>query len=250
MNNNFDYPGQPKRSGGKSSPLDLVWNVLSGVTLLVTLCLVGYFVSLFMNPYSGLNPLPPPTSLPTPVPPTSTPLSLPPTWTPTVTVEPTATPTPRPTFTLEPSATIFTLASATSLFTPTRTPRPTGVPFTAKIDYYDSTVFRPDTNCGVMLIAGQTLDGGNNPMTGLIITLGGSVPGKVFNPPLTTLSGLERAYGPSGFEFNPGIQPVASSNSLWVQLSNQAGSALSNQVFLTTYNDCKRNLIYVRFQQK
>jgi hypothetical protein len=251
MNNNFDDPGKPRRSAGKNSSSDLIWNVLTGVMLLGTLCLVGVFASLLTDPHSQLNPFPPPTATPTPIPLTSTPLSLAATWTPTVTIEPTITNTPRPTFTLEPSATLFTLASPTSALTPTKTAKPTGVPYTAKIEYYDSTTFRPDTSCDVMLVAGQTLDSGNNPVTGLIITLGGSVPGKVFNPPLTTLAGIAKDYGPSGFEFNPGIAPVASNNSLWVQLSVQGGAALSNQIFLTTFKDCKKNnLIYIRFQQK
>jgi hypothetical protein len=101
-----------------------------------------------------------------------------------------------------------------------------------------------------MLVAGQSLDSGNNPVIGLIVKLGGSVPGKVFNPPNTALTGIVTAYGPSGFEFNPGMQPVATTNSLWVQLFDQASSPLSNQVFLPTFKDCKKNLIFIRFQQK
>jgi len=34
-----------------------------------------------------------------------------------------------------------------------------------------------------------------------VIKLGGSVPGKVFNPPEVKLAGIATAYGPSGFEF-------------------------------------------------
>jgi len=250
MDNNLDNPGRSQEPGPKSSSPDTIWNAMTIVMLLGTLCLDGYFTSLLMNPYSFLNPLPPNTPTFTPIPPTWTPIGLPATWTPTLTVEPTMTNTPRPTYTLEPSATIFTLATATSLLPPSKTAKPTGVPYASTINYYDSTTFRPDTSCNVMLVAGQTLDGGNNPVTGLIVKMGGSLPGKVFNPPSLVLTGTSTAYGPSGFEFNPGLAPVATNKSVWVQLFDQSGSPISTQVFLTTYTDCKKNLIFVRFQQK
>lgn len=249
MANNFDLPGQ-RASGRKQSSPDLIWNVLTVAVLVGTLCIAGFFASLILNPYSALNPFPPATPLPTLVPPTWTPIGLPATWTPTLTVEPTLTDTPHPTFTLEPSATLFSLATATLAVPPTKTPKPTGVPYTFTTNYYDSTTFRPDTSCSMMLVAGQTLDAGNNPVTGLIVKMGGSLPGKVFNPPSLVLTGTSTAYGPSGFEFNPGVAPVATTKALWVQLFDQSGSPISTQVFLTTYTDCKKNLIFIRFQQK
>lgn len=101
-----------------------------------------------------------------------------------------------------------------------------------------------------MYIVGQVFDTNRNPMHGLQVHLGGSVPGKVFNPPLTTLSGLATTFGPSGFEFDLNVQPVASTKTLWVQLYDEAGAPLSEQIFLATFNDCKKNLIFVHFQQK
>lgn len=249
MNNSFDNLGQQPPRKKKSSP-DMTWNILTIVMLVSTLCMVGFFYSLFTDPYSALNPFPPNTLVPTPIPPTWTPLGFDSTWTPTVTIEPTISNTPRPTITIEPSNTAVSLASPTSALSPTRTPKPTGVPYVATTTYYDSTTFRPDTNCGMMLIAGQVLDSGNNPVIGLIVKIGGSLPGKVFNPPDVKLTGIATAYGPSGFEFNPGIAPVATTKSLWVQLYDQGSAPLSEQIFLTTYNDCKKNLIFIRFQQK
>ena len=71
---------------------DSLWNVLSSLVVLATVCLVGYFLILFSNPQVAMNPYPPPTMpvlvvLPTS---TATPLSLPPTW--TSTPRPTETP--------------------------------------------------------------------------------------------------------------------------------------------------------------
>jgi len=101
-----------------------------------------------------------------------------------------------------------------------------------------------------MYVAGKALGTNNNPITGLQVSLGGSVPGKVFVPPLTTLTGISPIYGPSGFEFDLRVAPVASSKGLWVQLFDQSGTPLSEQVQLKTYTDCKKNLINVSFQQK
>jgi hypothetical protein len=64
------------------------------------------------------------------------------------------------------------------------------------------------------------------------------------------LTGIATAYGPSGFEFNLGVKPVASKDSLWVQLFDLSGAPLTDQVLLTTYTECDKNLIFVRFQKK
>jgi len=217
MNNNLNSPGQSKTRRGKNSGSDAIWNVLTIVMLLGSACLVLYFVNIIQHPASPLNPLPPPTDLPT--------------------------------FTLEPSATVYTLATATSILTPTKTVKPTGVPFTATISYLDSSVFL-GKSCDSLLVGGQVQDAGNNPVVGMIVKLGGGVPGKIYNAPDVKLTGIAPAYGPSGFEFNLGIAPVASNNTLWIQLYDQVGSPLSSQVFLQTFKDCKKNVIDVRFQQK
>lgn len=247
----------PKASSPKkkASP-DLTWNVLTVVMVVMTLCACGFFFSVLMNPYSMLNPFPPSTLVPPPPTATMTPLGYEPTWTPTPSVEPTETATRRPTFTPVPSLTPYKLTTATLTFTPTvtvvasRTPRPTGVPYTVTVSWEDSTKYRPDTSCSSMYVAGKALDAKNNPVTGLQVKLGGSVPGKTFMPALTTLTGISPVYGPSGFEFDLRVGPVASSKGLWVQLFDQSGAPLSEQTQLKTYSDCKKNLILVNFQQK
>lgn len=249
MNNKIGNSGRQTRR--KKSSSDSAWNVLTVMMLIGTLLACGYFYSLFSNPYSALNPFPPNTPTLTPIPPTWTPLGFEATWTPTLTLVPSPSFTPRPTYTLEATNTPFSLASATSIFTETKTPKPTGAPYIATITYYESSAtFRPDTDCGVMLVAGRVIDSKNTPVISLIVKLGGSLPGKVFIPPIQTLAGIATGYGPSGFEFNPEVAPVSTSNSLWVQLFDQNSTALSNQIFVTTYNDCKKNLIFVQFQQK
>jgi hypothetical protein len=248
---------KPKAPGPKkkASP-DLTWNMLTLVMVLMTLCVCGFFVSILQNPYSMLNPFPPNTLIPPPPTATMTPRGYEPTWTPTPSVEPTETPTRRPTYTPVPSFTPFSLTTATPTFTPSltvvasNTPRPTGVPYTVTVSWEESTKWRPDTSCASMFVAGKALDSKNSPVTGLQVKLGGSIPGKTFVPALTTLTGISPIYGPSGFEFDLRVAPVASSKGLWVQLFNQSGAPISEQYPLKTYSDCKQNLILVVFKQK
>jgi hypothetical protein len=101
-----------------------------------------------------------------------------------------------------------------------------------------------------MYVAGQALDAKNKPVIGLFVKLGGNIPGKTFFPPLTTLTGIDKIYGQSGFEFDLKVAPVSSSQGLWVQLVDQSDAPLSEQYKFATYADCKKNLILIRFQQK
>lgn len=252
--NDTPHASAPAKKKKKKTSRDALWNVLTVVMLVMTLCSCIFLLSIFNNPYSAFNPLQPPTPIPPSLTPTWTPIRFDPTWTPEPTRPPRATNTPRPTITLEPTFTPFRLAtatppaSATPVVSPTRTPKPTGLPYGVTVNAVESTTYRADTSCATMYVAGQALDAKNNPAMGLIVKLGGSVPGKSFNE--TTLTGIAVAYGQGGFEFELGVQPVASKNTLWIQLFDQANAPMSEQIYLTTYAECNRNLIYVRFTQK
>lgn len=239
-----------KKPRGKKRNSDGLFNILTVVFILATIGVCGLVFSIFNNPYTAMNPFPPATPTITP---TITPLMPPPTWTPKPSPIPTETNTPRPTFTIEPTNTPFVLVTpdtVTPTLSPTRTVRPTGVPYGNTVQFFDSTTFRPETSCGDFLVAGQSLDSKNNPVIGLIVKLGGNLPGKSFSPVLTTLTGIVPAYGPSGFEFALGVPPVASNKTIWVQLFDQSGAPLSEQIYLTTSGDCDKNLILVRFKQR
>lgn len=107
-----------------------IWDILTGITLLGVLCLLGVFGMIIINPASAFNPFRPagPALAPTIVLPTATDTptpGLPPTWTPTPSPEFTDTPEAAPvvaTSTLMPTNTVVVLPT----FTPSRTPR-TGV---------------------------------------------------------------------------------------------------------------------------
>ncbi len=237
----FDLHDRPQR---RSSPPFSLWDTLSVVVLLATFGIGGYFLLIFVNPTTPLNPLPPlpPISIPTA---TVTPLGLPPTWTPTP-ISGTDTPTLVPTITLLPSPTPF------SLIPPTATPSPTATPkaaFSATVNAIESILIPhlAEKGCNWQGVAGTVDDANNSPIIGMVVRLVGTLNGRPVN--MTTVSGVAPDYGKSGWELALGTTPLSSEKTLYVQLLDQAGLPLSDNVYLTTYNDCKKNLILVRFKK-
>ena len=104
-----------------------LWDVLSILGLISTLCIGAIVLMVFVNPNSGLNPFPPFTAIPTVAIPTSTPtlLQLPPTW--TLTPEINEAATLAPTQTPFPTNTSFVLPTYTPSNTVTNTPTDTPV---------------------------------------------------------------------------------------------------------------------------
>ncbi|MBL8090350.1 MAG: hypothetical protein KF758_08615 [Anaerolineales bacterium] len=235
----YDFDEKPK------SRLD-IWDMLSILTLLMTLCIGGYFVAIYLSPNAVFNPLSPERAfagqLPTA---TITPIQLLPTWTPT---QPVVTETPTltlvPTFTLEPTVTVV------SLITPSDTPPPTATPkapFNATVTYIDSTIIHNEAACNWQGVAGTVIDSNNADMIGITVRLSGFYNGKTQNQ--LTVSGIAPAYGKSGFEFFLGTVPISSDGLLSIQILDQAGLPLSSIIELDTFSDCSKNLVLVKFKK-
>ena len=246
----------PSSSSKKPGSRDNLWNLLTVLLLVMTLCSCIYFVTLISNPASSLNPFPPNTQIPPPPTATWTPIGFAPTWTPTVTLPPTDTSTPRPTFTMESSPTTYKLMTSTPFQSPTmtstvtRTAKPTGAPYSMTSRLQDRTTYKPGSDCSSMYVAGRVLDSTNADVRpGWKIKVGGGLHGKSL-PLLLTLVGLDKVYGPSGFEIPLGVAPAASTGTIWVQLFDLSDAPLSEQYKLNSSADCKQNLIFVLFQQK
>ncbi len=243
MDDDFDFDGtQSRRSTG---PMQ-VWDILSILVLILVVCLAGYFAMIFVNPASSLNILPPGGGLFGNPPPTFTvtPLQLQPTWTASPTIEVTPSETPRPTITPVPTNTSF------SLVPPTKTPKPSPTPkapFSASVTTVESTVIHPDLACNWAGIGGTVVDANNSPVIGTVVVLRGTLNGSTMEQ--QTVSGINKEYGPSGFEFVLGNAPVASNKTLFVQLVDQQNIPLSDPVQITTYTECNKNLVMVRFKK-
>ena len=90
-------------------------------------------------------------------------------------------------------------------------------------------------------------DQNGSPIVGIVVHLEGTLDGKKVE--MTTVSGINPEYGKSGFEFVLGDTLVNSRDTLYVQLLDQAGLPLSDKVYIDTFNDCKKNLVLVRFNK-
>ena len=239
---NFDKP--PERS---LLPALQTWDILSIIVLIVTACIGMYFLLVFLIPNTPINPLSPMNAArnftPTP---SVTPRGLEPTWTPSATPYIPPTDTPLPTFTP-----VFTPTSF-SLVPPTKTPKPTATPkspYSVTVDYIASSKYHPEFACGWMGVAGIVLDVNNAHVNGLQLLLLGTLEGKSINN--FSISGmLPLLYGASGFEFDLGRAPVDSRGTLYLQLRDQGGGVqLSENVYLNTYSDCSKNMVFVRFKK-
>ena len=243
MSDDFNFDGKPAapRAGGMQT-----WDLLSILMLILTVCLVGFFAWIFINPDSSLNPLPfggfgpkGPTA-------TVTPLQLEPTWTASPTLELTPSSTPRPTFTP------FFTSTPVSLVPPTRTPRPPTptrtprLPFSATTSQVESTIIHPDLLCNWAGIGGTVVDANNSPIVGQVIVLRGTLNGSTIEQ--QTVSGINKEYGQSGFEFVLGNAPIASTT-LIIQLVDLNNIPLSPAISITTSSDCTKNLVLVRFKR-
>lgn len=224
----------------------LIWNILSILTGLLILGLLAFFAIIFIDPFSRLNPFPPvplPTLMTFPTS-TDTPLPSPTTNTVEETLPPTATSTQAATWTPIPSFTPFQLWTSTA---PTETLNFSGMSYQVTIDYVDSTYYHPEVGCNWMGVAGQAVDINNAPVLYLAVHISGTLGGKFID--YTGATGTASNYGRSGFEFYLGDKPLASTNSLTIQLTDQQSLPLTDPIKLTTYNDCSRNLVLIRFKQ-
>lgn len=238
---NFDGP-KPKRSGSGIR----FWDFLSIIVLLITVCVGVYFLLIFSDPDSALNPLKPVEAQVFPTP-TITPLQLEPTWTPTPTIVFTPTATLRPSITPPLTDTPANFAPPTNTATETATPE---TPFSASSVNAIESIIIPhllDSGCNWLGVGGTVDDQNSSPIIGIVVRLSGRLNDEPVE--LTTVSGISPEYGKSGFEFVLGDTPIASNDKLSVQLLDQAGLPLSGKVFIDTYEDCKKNLILVRFKK-
>ncbi|MFU8826763.1 MAG: hypothetical protein ACNA70_04645 [Brevefilum sp.] len=150
----------------------------------------------------------------------------------------TSTPTLTPTF-------------APEILPPTITPSPTRalLPYIliGEPEYMSSALIRPSLGCDWLIIAGQVWNLQDAPVRGLSLHLFGALDGYTIDR--FSLTGSAPDYGQSGYEFQLENLSVDSQDTLFIQLFDADGNALSNPYGLETFNDCQKNLILVNFKQ-
>ncbi|HNM38390.1 MAG TPA: hypothetical protein PKI33_15075, partial [Anaerolineales bacterium] len=128
--------------------------------------------------------------------------------------------------------------------TATKTPK---APFSATVTYIDSTIIHPEAACNWQGVAGTIIDANNADMLGIAVRLTGFYNGKSKNE--LTVSGIAPAYGKSGFELFLSAVPIDSDNLLTIQILDQAGLPLSDNIPIKTYADCTKNMVLVKFKK-
>ena len=186
-----------------------LFNILTGLVLVATVCLLAFYTLVGLNVY---NPFPPPTLVPVAQLPTGTPTpdapTAVPTWTPTptptVTPTPEATNTPRPTLTPSPFPTFPPTATPPPTVTPT--PRVTRAPwpFTCEVEYRNPLLTYGHAWTGV---AGHVQDLDGNPLPGYYAQVKGPVNGTVragvdprINAIYTNDAAWEQSQNPSAYQ--------------------------------------------------
>ncbi|NJD57851.1 MAG: hypothetical protein C3F13_07625 [Anaerolineales bacterium] len=237
-------PAPAKRSSAR------IWNILTVLILVTLVCVLSYFVILFLNPNSSLNPFPPGTLNPALLPPTVT-------VTPRHTLVPTWTPTSMPQAGVEtPIPTLVAGPVLRQEVIPTEKPAVMVEP----ADEYafelqqgspsliTASQFHQTASCDWMGVAGQATSLNGEAVRGLFVELGGALTGAESVENLA-MTGLAPQYGFGGFEITIANQLIPSEGTLWIQLLDQQNLPLSDRIYFNTYEDCQKNLVIIYFNQ-
>ncbi len=203
-----------------------------------------------------------PEATPTEVPPSATPFSIQvASETPEVTATDSTSPTPENT--LAPISTATPTMTATSVatemptltFTPQPTFTATPAPYQLQLmnPFYLSNFTHGELGCDWLGIAGQIFSSGGQVQLDILIKAGGELDGKPIEEEMTMPladSDIDLAYGPGGYELTLSFSPVDTESTAWVQLFSMGGDPLSEKIYLTTFDDCQKNLILMNFSEQ
>ena len=199
-----------------------------GSMALVFLGVVALAAFIYRNPYSALNPFPPPTPLPILV---------------TATFLP---PTPGPTLQADAVAVAVTAENTAEPAdevpaTPTANDRVTGNFVPDDIVTYIAN----EGNCDWSSIAGTVTDENGDPINGLTIRIENQTTQETETVPT---GDDENRFGAGGFELQTGQTPQVEGYT--VQLLSTTDEALSDPLTVVTSDQCNQNVTVVNFQQE
>ncbi|HSG26683.1 MAG TPA: hypothetical protein VLA32_11250 [Anaerolineales bacterium] len=249
----FDFAEEPKPEKPKKKPGSVLLTLGAYYFLASSLCLIGFFVAIYIDPYNPINPFMPPTPVGVSQPEEVTPVltataqatfTQAPAATETVALLPTETPlqaTPTETFIPYPTPTNVVLSTSQPVDTPDRLTHfaaQEGTP--AYIPY--------SGGCSGVYIAGNIIDIDDRPVMLMAVRATGTINGQAIN--VEVLSGSNPNYSESGWEIKLFDQLVTTTGQITVGLYPQgAWDPISDLVVIDTFNDCTRNLAVVNFVQ-
>lgn len=247
----FDFAPDPDEKP-KRSCSDVILRLVGYYFIAATLLLIGYFVLIYLNPQSSLNPFRPVQQASqgdTSAPPTETATLIPTdTLAPSETATFTATlelPTNTPTIT----NTIEAFPTATDVVLVTNTPAPT-VSVVRHFSAQDNTpLYLPYSGgCDGLYVAGNVTDLNGQPLAFMIVKLAGTLNGEVISG--EDLSGGNTDYSESGWEIKISDTLLNSTQTLSVALYEQGGvDPVSDVILFDTFNSCSQNLVVINFVQ-
>jgi len=140
-----------------------------------------------------------------------------------------------------------------STVTPTVTPMPTPSP-TALYDYgiqvgspaVVANFLHPDAGCNYTGIGGQVFSKDGKPIGDqIVVKVTGTIEEK--DVEFLAVTGGYPALGPGGYEITLADHLAGTNNSLFLQLFDLNGIAVSPLISFNTYSDCTKNLVVLNF---
>jgi hypothetical protein len=126
--------------------------------------------------------------------------------------------------------------------TPTETPEPVFI-LQPGSPMYIANFAHPAAGCDWSGVGGQVFDSGGTPLAGLFV-----VAGDESGPLWAAQTGLSTAYGPGGYEIQITVQTTGADRLFWLQVVNDSGQPLSEQITFNAFQDCTRNLVLINFK--
>ena len=127
------------------------------------------------------------------------------------------------------------------------TPTATALPYVLQpgAPAYGINFAHPELGCNWTGVAGQVLDILGSPVEGMLVEVQGTIGEEDLQ--VLSLTGSAPPYGPGGFEIVLGSRPLASDDSLAIQVFDISGERKSELIAFDTYDDCERSLILINF---
>ena len=102
-----------------------------------------------------------------------------------------------------------------------------------------------EAGCNWIGVAGQVFDIDENPISGLVVEVSGTINDK--DVLFIALSDTAQKIGAGGFEIEIDSQPIEGAQNLYIQVMNLDGEKLSRKINFDTRSNCDENLMLINF---
>jgi len=103
----------------------------------------------------------------------------------------------------------------------------------------------PEAGCSWTGIAGQVFDANREPVDNIKVELNGTFDGNTIQK--WAITGTSEQMGAGGYEIKLADETADSQGTLYLQLYDQSGGELSDQISINTVDQCYENLLIANF---